>query len=307
MYCPNCGSSNKEGAGYCKKCGGKLASSALQAAETARLHSEEVSLEKASQQKPAGTDVCPSCGYKNKPGAAFCGSCGVNLLELPASDTNTRPVPTGRNQRLFIIITAAAIFVAIAGAAAVGAYLYLSKGNDSSPAINALEANSNSSSSGIVPTTNSILSSHAADTSLTGNSTQAQSYVSSVDALIAKNTQLEEQIVSTANQINSVGPNIDNSIINSTSDLENEFKALESNVNRLSPPNSFSQTQSDFIKLINYNVTRSDSLYRGAVAWRSHPNDSSFNGIFMEGQQAKESYQNLYPIFMSEYQNAKGT
>ncbi|MDE2455582.1 MAG: zinc ribbon domain-containing protein, partial [Burkholderiales bacterium] len=62
--CPTCHAENREGAKFCKSCGGKLASPA------ASTSSVEAS-------------ACSACGQPNKPGARFCLKCGASLLTTP--------------------------------------------------------------------------------------------------------------------------------------------------------------------------------------------------------------------------------
>jgi ribosomal protein L40E len=68
--CDNCGTANKIGAKFCKKCG-------------------------ASMQK---TDVCPKCGNKLESDAAFCQECGYRVksqVSTSFSGTVTRRLPFG--------------------------------------------------------------------------------------------------------------------------------------------------------------------------------------------------------------------
>lgn len=277
---------------------------------------------------------CPFCGKElPESGLRFCVHCGK---ELGAPDTEAAKItlPNGQegsqqgpqadvvdvakeevsqsihapesqidffNKKILIPVFAGAALLAIGGGAAFA--LMGSRGAHPAPSI----------VTGLPAVTTTAPTSQTS-TSTTVNPPPAnkaqgsQAYVSQMDSLLAQNTSQEQQIVSTADQVNSVGPNIDDSLMNSISNLESSFRNLETQVNNFSPPPVFAQSQADFLKLIDYNITRCDSMYRGSDAWRNNPDDDSYyKSIFMEGQQAKESYQALYPNFQSEYAAAKSS
>jgi len=74
MRCSKCGSDNREGRRFCRKCGSKL-----------------------------GT-VCPKCGAANEPDEDFCGDCGA-ALNPPAEAVAapTQITPSGERRHLTVL------------------------------------------------------------------------------------------------------------------------------------------------------------------------------------------------------------
>jgi Meckel syndrome type 1 protein len=71
IYCPTCGTANRDGSKFCNECGETLKS------------------------PPQG--ACPKCGKENAPGNAFCVYCGAALAAMPepatAEETPPSPAP----------------------------------------------------------------------------------------------------------------------------------------------------------------------------------------------------------------------
>lgn len=133
-----------------------------------------------------------------------------------------------------------------------------------------------------------------------------QQYVNSVDSLLLENDSLEQQIISAANEINSVAPyGITDSLLLSISNLESSVQTIRSQLNSLSPPEGFSTAHSEFDWLLYYNIIRCNALYRGAYAWAYYNYEPQYSEIFSEGQQARASYDELYPVFADNYAAAK--
>lgn len=140
----------------------------------------------------------------------------------------------------------------------------------------------------------------------TGNTSQNSKYVATLNGYIDENTRLEQQITTLAGEINRVGPSgINSSLLSSISNLQRSLEDLEDEVSMLMPAAGFTQVQSDFLILIGYNIIRADSLYSGAYAWRS--GDPGYQDEFLIGQEAKDAYSQLYPVFQQEYTNARSS
>src|SRR5262245_58441926 len=60
IYCPSCGTANRDGSRFCNECGTKL---------------------------PTMTSsLCPTCGRPNPPHSLFCENCGTRLIASLAED-----------------------------------------------------------------------------------------------------------------------------------------------------------------------------------------------------------------------------
>lgn len=69
--CPQCNTSNRDGAKFCASCGNPFETQAPAQAEA----------------RPA----CPSCGAENEVGAKFCEACGAALQQTPAPPSEPEP------------------------------------------------------------------------------------------------------------------------------------------------------------------------------------------------------------------------
>lgn len=65
IYCPNCGTANRDGSGFCNQCGNRLAGGSRTA--------------------------CPSCGSDNPIENIFCNSCGAKLAPLVTKGVEEKP------------------------------------------------------------------------------------------------------------------------------------------------------------------------------------------------------------------------
>ncbi|MBA2678922.1 MAG: FHA domain-containing protein [Ktedonobacteraceae bacterium] len=90
------GHENPDGSAFCDECGEPLnsGSGAQTAVATQAPPVQQVVEPAQSQQSPAGTQTCPSCGAANPAGEAFCSNCGVSLLGAPAPvEATVLPTP----------------------------------------------------------------------------------------------------------------------------------------------------------------------------------------------------------------------
>jgi len=263
---------------------------------------------------------CPECGAKNKDGASFCGSCGFRVGGNQETGSNNRESSAGiagemqqgldhgaavqrttsKKSQTNLLVVAIIASLVVAAAAGAGVYLGFIRGGDSGVSAASKKADSANDDSGRQSgeTNNS-----PAGTSTVGTESSGD-FAAFLDAQVARNSQLEQLIVSTANEINRVAPSgITSAMLNSVTDLETQFSDIKTQVSMQRPPASFSKSNADFLKLVEYNITRSHSLYEGSVAWRS--NNSNYLAYFDTGRVAKESYYALLPVFQQEYANAK--
>ncbi len=72
IYCPGCGTANREGSRFCNECGLRLI--------------------------PEETQACPRCGVNNPPGAAHCQECGYDLARARAEEPGPGAPPAGEEQ-----------------------------------------------------------------------------------------------------------------------------------------------------------------------------------------------------------------
>ena len=291
MFCPKCGSANNAEARFCQKCGGRLTRSDGESlsqpeAVTGRLHD----LMRLSQPETTAVVLCPNCGNEVKQGSDFCGDCGKPFASQPAA-ASAQPETGTSNQRRLIIAAAAAIFLAVAAIAGGGTYYFLHKGgsqsSDKMPVAQVSDVETNTTS-----------------TAQTTTQSQTTDYITSLDPLISQNTFLEQQIVDSATEINRVAPaGITDSMLSSVMSLEDQLRSVKGQAVKLTPPTKYSQSQSDFLRLVDFNITRADALYRGAAAWRN--NDPAYINVFQQGRDAKDAYYQVLPVFENEYKNAK--
>jgi ribosomal protein L40E len=97
-YCPECGSQNKGGALFCRKCGYRLKkednTEAGHCPECGFLNKEDsLFCENCGHQLKKGEVhpepvYCPKCGSQNKNGAIFCRKCGHNLAKQIKEEKN---------------------------------------------------------------------------------------------------------------------------------------------------------------------------------------------------------------------------
>jgi hypothetical protein len=67
IYCPNCGTANRDGSRFCNECAAKL---------------------------PSSTSMrCPQCGAPNLPNSVFCEKCGTRLRTVPIAEEPVEPEP----------------------------------------------------------------------------------------------------------------------------------------------------------------------------------------------------------------------
>jgi len=133
----------------------------------------------------------------------------------------------------------------------------------------------------------------------------AQTYINTMDRLIAENDRLETQIVTMADQINRVAPGgITDQMLSDIDQLGILFLGINTEADGLDTPAAFGTSTRDFKQLTSYNMDRCNALYGGALAWRS---GQPYSGYFSEGQTAKDSYYSLYPFFIQEFEAAKAT
>jgi hypothetical protein len=67
IYCPNCGTANRDGSRFCNECAAKL---------------------------PSSTSMrCPQCGAPNLPNSVFCEKCGTRLRTVPVAEEPAEPEP----------------------------------------------------------------------------------------------------------------------------------------------------------------------------------------------------------------------
>src|SRR5512135_897014 len=76
IYCPGCGTANRDGSRFCNECGTKLPTTT--------------------------SSLCPTCGIANPPHSLFCEKCGTRLIALltdepeePAVLTSSVPLRKG--------------------------------------------------------------------------------------------------------------------------------------------------------------------------------------------------------------------
>src|SRR5512136_246634 len=73
IYCPSCGTANRDGSRFCNECGTKLPT--------------------------LTSSLCPACGTPNPPNSLFCEKCGARLIaslaEEPEAPAPASLVPKG--------------------------------------------------------------------------------------------------------------------------------------------------------------------------------------------------------------------
>ncbi|MHB1325511.1 MAG: zinc ribbon domain-containing protein [Thermoleophilia bacterium] len=246
---------------------------------------------------------CPNCGSAYKTGASFCGDCGKNIPIVTGPAGPVQPGKTGKYSNKYPFIAAGLLCLAIAVIAS--SYFFIFRDDGSVMAQNTQQMNSSSNTPTHTSTTTSSQSSNTSITTSTSTPTNFRNdnFASSFDSLVSENKTLEMQIVSTATEINRVAPTgITNSMLTSISDLKDSFLSIKKDASTLNPTASYAQSRTDFLKLVDFNITRSDALYRGSVAWKN--NNPSYLNIFLEGQQAKDAYNQLLPVFNKEYSDS---
>jgi class 3 adenylate cyclase len=87
MFCPECGTENREGRKFCSECGRALAA------------------------------LCPACGTTNEPGDSFCGECGAALkAAAPAVVPVAREAPASERRLVSVLFADLVGFTTIAEA-----------------------------------------------------------------------------------------------------------------------------------------------------------------------------------------------
>lgn len=295
-FCPECGHQVYDpGVKHCGLCGARLPEGAAPAAPDEKLTGDL-----SPRQTVVITGSIPNPGMTSEPYPPV--PHPQPLTGAPYGQPATpekKPFPW----KIFLpVVSACFLLAAITGAAL--AFSGVFSGDESSTPIEAAAPQEPSGASSAWSGSGSGSGSAGGSGSGSGSDAQSRSYVASMNSHIAENQRLEQQIVSTADEINRVGPHgIDYYLLESISDLEDDLGKLRGDVNILYPPGGFPRANSDFLQLIDYNITRANSLYRGASAWRSGYSD--YRSEFLVGQRAKEAYYQLYPQFEQEYANAR--
>ncbi len=68
IYCPSCGTANRDGSRFCNECGTKLPT--------------------------LTSSLCPTCGTPNPPHSLFCEKCGTRLIASLAEEPEEPEAPT---------------------------------------------------------------------------------------------------------------------------------------------------------------------------------------------------------------------
>lgn len=301
MFCPECGNINNELAAYCGSCGAELKSVETGGNQRRNGFSPPAY---SNEQIDISNKVCTSCGTENSAGWKFCKSCGAQLaavkrtIVLPlslgsAEDSRitSPPKPYSKNftNRIWFIGGMVVAIIALV----TGYYLIF------------INHDTNVNPKPVSPTvTNSNTSTHS-QTSTHQEDDGPSEFITEFEPLVKENAELETQIIELADEINKVAPKgITSAMISKASDLERQLNKVKADAEDIYPiPPGFSSSYTDFSKLIDYNITRSDALYRGAIAWSK--NQSNYEDIFEEGHRAKDAYMTLLPIFDREYDMAK--
>ncbi len=89
IVCSKCGNKAQDGAIFCDQCGNRL----VEQEPVAGVASTAPAPVAAPVAAPSNTLTCPSCGFSNVPGEAFCENCGTKLAALePESAPAPAPV-----------------------------------------------------------------------------------------------------------------------------------------------------------------------------------------------------------------------
>ncbi len=93
LHCSTCGHQNAPGSRFCENCGSEL-KQVPPIAPPQLSPQPQPEKQPETPSKPAlvtGEQICSQCGFSNPAGTVFCGSCGMQLIEIPQVSPESKP------------------------------------------------------------------------------------------------------------------------------------------------------------------------------------------------------------------------